>query len=85
MDPNAGLLRLRLSRTHRSGTHRNRWWYVDEGLRLLVRAALFGLPHSRSLAYHRIGKRAFERVHTVRFASIVARLKREWKARARAA
>jgi len=42
--------------------------------------------HTRGpLAYHRIGKRAFERVHTVRFASIVARLKRECKARARAA
>jgi hypothetical protein len=35
--------------------------------------------HTRGpLAYHRIGKRAFERVHTVRFASIVARLRRVW-------
>jgi hypothetical protein len=36
--------------------------------------------HTRGpLAYHRIGKRAFERVHTVQFRSIVARLRREWK------
>ena len=42
--------------------------------------------HTRgALAYHRIGKHAFERVHCLRFASIAARLKREWKARARAA
>ena len=33
----------------------------------------------RSLAYHRIGKRAFERVHAVQFCSIAARLRREWK------
>jgi len=31
--------------------------------------------------YHRIGKRAFERVHGVRFAAAAARLRREWKAR----
>jgi hypothetical protein len=31
------------------------------------------------LAYHRIGKRAFERVHRVRLPSIAARLRREWK------
>jgi hypothetical protein len=42
--------------------------------------------HTRgALAYHRIGKHAFERVHCLRFALIAARLKREWKARARAA
>jgi len=34
---------------------------------------------SGPLAYHRIGKRAFERVHDIRFASIAARLRREWK------
>jgi len=38
--------------------------------------------HTRGpLAYHRIGKRAFERVHALRFASIAAQLRREWKAR----
>jgi hypothetical protein len=31
------------------------------------------------VGYHRIGKRAFERVHAVRFPSIAARLRREWK------
>jgi hypothetical protein len=31
------------------------------------------------LAYHRIGKRTFQRVHAIRFASIMARLHREWK------
>ena len=36
--------------------------------------------HTRGpLAYHLIGKRAFERVHNVRFASIAARLRKEWK------
>jgi hypothetical protein len=36
--------------------------------------------HTRGpLAYHRIGKRAFERVHGVQFPSIAARLRREWK------
>ena len=36
--------------------------------------------HTRGpLAYHRIGKRAFERVHGIWFASVVARLRREWK------
>ena len=36
--------------------------------------------HTRGpLAYHRIGKRAFERVHAVQFASIAVRLRREWK------
>jgi hypothetical protein len=36
--------------------------------------------HTRGpLAYHRIGKRAFESVQGVRFASIVAHLRREWK------
>jgi len=35
--------------------------------------------HTRGpLAYHRIGKRAFERVFALRFASIVAGLRREW-------
>jgi hypothetical protein len=35
--------------------------------------------HTRGpLAYHRIGKRAFERVHDIRFASTAARLRREW-------
>jgi len=35
--------------------------------------------HTRGpLSYHRIGKRAFERVHGIRFASIAARLRREW-------
>lgn len=33
------------------------------------------------LAYHVIGKRAFERVHGVRFASVRAALRREWRAR----
>ena len=42
--------------------------------------------HTRGpMAYHRIGKRAFERVHGLRFASIAARLRREWKTRTRAA
>jgi len=42
--------------------------------------------HSRGLlAYHRIGKRAFERVHGVRFSLITARLKRMGKKRLRAA
>ena len=36
--------------------------------------------HTRGpFAYHRIGKRAFESVHAVRFPAIVARLRREWK------
>ena len=36
--------------------------------------------HTRGpLAYHRIGKRAFERVHVLRFASIAGLLCREWK------
>ena len=36
--------------------------------------------HTRGpLAYHRIGKHAFERVHALRFASIAAQLRREWK------
>jgi hypothetical protein len=36
--------------------------------------------HTRGhLAYHRIRKRAFERVHDIRFASIAARLRREWR------
>ena len=36
--------------------------------------------HTRGpLAYHRIGKRAFERVHDLRFATIAARLRRQWK------
>ena len=30
-------------------------------------------------AYHRIGKRAFERSHRVSFADLVARLKQEWQ------
>jgi hypothetical protein len=41
--------------------------------------------HTRGpVAYHRIGKHAFERVRCLRFASIAARLKREWKRRMRA-
>ena len=36
--------------------------------------------HTRGpLAYHRIGKRAFGRVHGVRFASVAAELRRAWK------
>ena len=35
--------------------------------------------------YHRIGKRAFERLHGVRFAAIARALRRAWKARGRAA
>jgi hypothetical protein len=36
--------------------------------------------HTRGpLAYHRIGKRSFERVHGVQFSAIAARLRREWK------
>jgi hypothetical protein len=36
--------------------------------------------HTRGpMAYHRIGKRAFERVHGLRFPSIGTRLRREWK------
>jgi hypothetical protein len=36
--------------------------------------------HARGpLAYHLIGKRAFERVNGLRFAAIAARLRREWK------
>jgi len=38
--------------------------------------------HTRSpLAYHRIGKRAFERVHGVRFAALACELLRAWKER----
>lgn len=37
------------------------------------------------LAYHRIGKRAFERVHGLCLASIAARLRHEWKAQTRIA
>jgi len=36
--------------------------------------------HTRGpLAYHRIGKGAFERVHAIRFREIAAGLRREWK------
>lgn len=36
--------------------------------------------HTRGpLAYHRIGKRAFERLHGVRFASVARECVREWK------
>jgi len=37
--------------------------------------------HTRgSLAYHHIGKRAFERSQSIRFAAIAGELRREWKA-----
>jgi hypothetical protein len=36
------------------------------------------LPHARPLAYYRIAKRAFERVHAVPFRSIATRLLREF-------
>lgn len=39
--------------------------------------------HTRGpLAYHRIGKRAFERVHGLRCARAVAELRRAWRERA---
>jgi hypothetical protein len=44
------MLRVRRRWALRSGAHRNRWRHADEGLRLLVRAAVPGLPHARSIS-----------------------------------
>ena len=74
-----GLLCLWCRREIRSGAHRDRWRHVDESGRTTPACRSARTARRGPLAYHRIGKHAFERVHGVRFTPIAARLRREWK------